>query len=181
MGAFVNAGPNVTVGTSRRCKLTDKMSFERICTLLGVKTTEQWDEHNADSFLYRGADAAEMSEEEIMCCEADASSEAWQSYKSAVLLVAEEVFARHALTLVTDEHERTFRVVPSNSWRIAADNIRMTINGVGQFEFSSLQEFLSSGPYTPRQAVLSHLGWIPSWYEVYEGGKASSRVERRMR
>lgn len=47
--------------------------------------------------------------------------------------------------------------VRGKRWEDAADKIRETINGVGYFTFYSLREFLESGPYTARQAALSHL------------------------
>lgn len=40
---------------------------------------------------------------------------------------------------------------------------------------------LDSGPYTTRQSVLTHLGWIGSYADVYGDYSVKYRVERSMR
>lgn len=81
-------------------------------------------------------------------------------------------------TARTDKRRYDFKIVPSNSWDDAANKIRETINGVGTFHFNNLREFLSSGPYTARQAVLSHLGYIKRYPDVYGGSGARQLYDR---
>ena len=64
---------------------------------------------------------------------------------------------------------------------VLLEKIRETINGVGDFHFSSLREFLDSGPYTARQAVLGHLRSIRSYPAVYGGSGAHQMYEQHWR
>lgn len=63
-----------------------------------------------------------------------------------------------------------------NGWRHAAQCIRGTINGVGLFQFDNLKDFLDSGPYTMRQAVLEHLHWMKDYPRVYGDKPYADRV-----
>lgn len=110
---------------------------------------------------------------------------AYRKYYTDLVLLADEMFGKHGLILVPKADKKTktpfeFFIVPENSskdktggfdWNNAVIKIILTINGVGEFEFSSTKEFLHSGPWTPRQAVLAHLHWMVRWYDVY-GEKA---------
>ncbi len=160
----------------RTLPTSNKVDIDRLCKMLGVDTLSK----REDWLFDEGAENAQHLSD----------------YRDAVLSTAEELFDRHGLQLVPilrrtrskkvmskNPDPWQFRVMPSpgRTWGSAALQIMRTINGVGMFGFSNLREFLDSGPYTRREAVLKHLGWIPSWYEVYEGSKASSRVDKRMR
>lgn len=105
----------------------------------------------------------------------------YHAWHSAVLSTVEPLLEEHGLRLAPiDRSKRVrdypalFRLVPALSWEDSARKLIRTINGVGEFEFSSLREFMDSGPYTAREAVLSHLGWIQKWPEVY-GEKSTKR------
>lgn len=104
-----------------------------------------------------------------------------QSYAQAILLVAGDLYRRHGLDLRPHGRERDLKIVPQATWEDAAEKIRQTMNGVGIFHFGSLGDFLRSGPYTARQAVLGHLRTITDWPLVREGRRASRLVEERMR
>jgi hypothetical protein len=166
-------------------RTTDKLSLDRICRLLGVSTPEKWDDDNIDSFcgVWDWMVKDGHTEEECQEAEQAERQEQWEKYRGAVMTVAEEVFDKHGLELTEMKRGYVYRVHPNpgRTWSDCANRILATINGYGPFYFSSLREFLDSGPWTPREAVLHHLGWIPDWYEVYEGGKASNRVERRLK
>jgi hypothetical protein len=49
----------------------------------------------------------------------------------------------------------------------ATRELSETVGGVGYFHFGSVKELTDSGPWTVREAVLGHLGWMKDWYEVY--------------
>lgn len=187
-----------TQGTTptKRKRDTDRINFDGLCRLLKVDTWDKVDDRNLDSYFYERD--PDMTEEECLKMEDEARDELYEKYRDAVMFVAEQVFGEHGLVLVPvrqlkengrpyrhkgwkPETAWEFRIKPKESWKDAASHVRETIDGVGYFTFGTLRNFLSSGPYTAREAVLQHLGWIPDWYEVYEGGKARSRVERRMR
>ena len=161
----------------RKVPTSNRIDMDRICKLLKVQTLEDF-------------------RERIWDLQAEEESETVNAYIDAVMYVMKECFDKHGLELVAvrpkgkralkdwdPDRAWEYRVqpCPGRDWCDCANNIRATINGVGMFGFASLHEFLDSGPYTAREAVLTHLGWCPDWYDVYEGGKASSRVERRLR
>lgn len=173
-----------TQGTKR--KLTSNhIDFDRLCRLLKVDT---WDEID-DRVHEWGCWDANATEEENLKNEAEERDEYFRKYYDAVMHVAEDLFEKHGLRFEGVRFRRRkladrpwdFRILPIDSWLDAASHLRQTIDGMGPFTFSSVRYFLSTGPYTAREAVLRHLGWIPDWYEVYEGGKAASRVDRRLR
>lgn len=163
-------------------KTSNKISFERICKLLKVHTPEEWDELNIDSFYPYNSDL-DITEEEKLRYEEEMRTEAWQKYQDAVIKVADELFSNHNLVLMEDEHGLEFTIVPKNkgNWCEPAEQIRQTINGMGPFWFGSLREFLDSGPYTAREAVLNHIGWIPCHYKVYGEGNASIKIDKYLR
>lgn len=165
--------------------LSDKISFDDLCKLFGVDITDDYFDHlfeYSDNFSCDISDC--MHEDDNTCpgrkAEQEALYEAMNKYRSAVIEVAQKLFGEHDLSL-DEMTSSTFKIVPKTSWRVSADHIRQTINGVGYFGFASVKEFCASGPYTPRSAVLSHLGWISDWPVVYGDGTAKSMIERRMR
>lgn len=105
--------------------------------------------------------------------------EAMDKYKGAIIAVANRLFSEHALTLEPIDDWR-FKVVPTKSWKDALGNIVTTINGVDMFEFSGARELCSSGPWSPKEAVMGHLHWIADWPEVYGYGKARSMIDRAL-
>lgn len=140
------------------------------------------------------AKAAELEQESIdrECDECNTR------YQDALRTVAENLFQEHLLSLTLVEgkwkddiadgvwEEEHFVVEPMKGktlgWYRSASKIIDTINGVGIFEFRTVRELVESGPYpTIEQAVLHHTHWISSYPEVYEGTKARSLVDARMR
>jgi len=144
------------------------------------------DEVYSDTYgiVHKAAIEAGESEEQAERAAVDAESEEegerWSQYKDAVLHVAEQLCIEHKLTLhEMNGHRWQFR--PSESWEKAASEVVKTINGYGMFVFSSVKEFMSSGPYTAREAVLGHLHWMHEWYNVYEGSSSKAAFYRRLR
>jgi hypothetical protein len=152
---------------------SDKIDIDQLAKLLDLPSWEDIDELNRHYYW----EIARGSEDED-AAERAAQDEVYGQWYDAVERAASTLLEEHALELQPVGPKDTSRphqlkVVPSTSWSSSADKIRDTINGVGSFHFNSLQEFLASGPYTPRQAVLSHLSWIKHRSDVY--GSASAR------
>jgi hypothetical protein len=186
-----NPGPKSNPGNpkpkpKRWIAVKDTTDLDRLAKMFGIPTQEDLDEGSQDYY----ADFEHEVRQQALAdgeseAEADATAEKalhkeqrhqYVKYHSAVMGVVEDLFEKHGLTLVgkgRSSEPFEFKIVPTTSWNDAADKIRRTINGVGMFEFGSLKDFLESGPYTAREAVLSHLGHIASYPEVY--GTASPR------
>jgi hypothetical protein len=123
----------------------------------------------------------EALEEEARTISEKEAAHNYRNYVHAVEAAAEKFFELHSLGVTSEKDDGVYIVEPMESWEKSADAIRETINGVGMFEFSDLDEFLESGPYTPKEAVLSHLHWMKDYAEVY-GDPSPQRVfERAMR
>jgi hypothetical protein len=110
-----------------------------------------------------------------------AQDEVYGQWYAGVFDAAERLLEEHELDLVSigdDTFPYEFEVRPKESgqkgWRKAAEALLETINGVGDFYFSSVEDFMDSGPYTAREAVLSHLGYISYYPEIY--GSHSARA-----
>ena len=86
---------------------------------------------------------------------------------------------------VTQQNPNRYKVTPKTDWKTSLKKIIETINGIGMFHFSSVKEFLDSGPYTPREGVLTHLHYLADYGSVY--GEASlkhqfeSNLENKLR
>jgi len=172
---------------------TDRIDLNQLAASFKVDTIDAYTERvleNSEAFGYAYQEArreglseaaADEAAEKVEQQEVD---EAVYRYMDAVLAVAERLYGEHGLRLDPigkGRHPFEFRIEPERSWNDAADKIRQTINGVGMFHFQDLKEFLSSGPYSPKQAVLQHLGWIADHPRVYGSGTARSMVDRQLR
>lgn len=154
-------------------KIKDSYSVEELATLLGLPDAEDVIERNQHN-IHSASDGID-DEEERFQAEQDAQDEVFNLWASGVDHAANVLFGNHGLELTNPKDNRyMYKIVPSKSWDDAANKIKETINGVGMFHFSSLREFLDSGPYTAREAVLTHLGYIKRYPEVY--GDASART-----
>ena len=117
--------------------------------------------------------------------ESNASSEVFVTWKNAVEAVGAHEFGEVGLGLQDRWHEtggkERFWVVPVESWRYSATQIMEIVNGVGYFHFDNLKDFLDSGPYTPKEAVLSHLHWLKDRAEVYGDVRPGARYDSAVR
>ena len=170
------------------------LSIDTLCKLLGVTTlgdyADKLDCYNWEVYqhIHGEALAAGLSEEEAdekaRQAEDVERDSACEAYRDAVVYAAERLFGEHGLMLTRVERKGQtwqWEVFPVVSWRDAANRILLTVNGVGMFEFASTREFLTSGPYTPKQAVMGHLHWIKRWPDVYGEPKPQAMIEWRMR
>lgn len=174
-----------------------KTTIDTLATMFDLGDSEKLIEGNLEyiaeggGYAYSEAIKEGRSEEEAEKvreeAETTAQDEIYGNWHSGVESAAEELFGVHDIALQpvrkTERHPYEYRVVPARgkTWRDAADKIRQTINGMGPFWFKDLKEFLESGPYTPRQAVESHLGHVASYPEVYGTASAQHIFERSWR
>lgn len=166
----------------------DKLTIDQLAEMFGLPAWDKIDEMNQQHYweMARGAEGEEAQLE----AEREAQDEVYRQWYDAVEHVAEKLFGEHGLELLAMKHTRKIqpnyrphqlKVIPSKSWSDAADKIRETINGVGTFHFDDLREFLDSGPYTARQAVLAHLRSMRSYPAVYDGPGAHQMYEQHWR
>ena len=164
---------------------TGKVDLSRIAKLLGIIGPDEYQEHCTESgYTYGEVLRAGGTDEEAERAEQEENADSFRRYHDALMHAADSVFGAHGLMLVPIGKTRLpweFTIRPIKTWKDAAALIVETINGVGQFEFSSISEFTRSGPYTVRESVLRHLGWLPSRSEVYGDASARSMFERAMR
>jgi len=163
--------------------------LDKIAKMFSLPTIDEVEEMNVeykDEAYRAGYDEAksegesdEKAEERAFKFEQAAGDEIVRNWHNAVTSVAEQLFGAHKLELVQRRKKETlpfeYYVIPTETWREAANEIRETINGVGTSHFSSLKEFLESGPYTPREAVENHLGYVRHYPEVY-GTSSAGRI-----
>lgn len=167
-------------------KQGDKINIDQLAKLFDLPDWERIDEINQQHYweMSRGAGDDEDAQLEA---ERAAQDEVYGQWYDAVESAASKLFEEHGLELDptgkqgTAKRRHDFKIVPSNSWSDAANKIRETINGVGTFHFDNLREFLDSGPYTARQAVLSHLGYVKRYPAVYGGLGAHQMYEQAWR
>jgi len=165
--------------TAASGKAIDKINIDQIGKLFNLPAWDDVDERNQDYYWQaaRGAEDEEAAAQE-------ARDELFHKWHGAVTSVAERLLGEHGLEIDPvgkHEYPYAYKIVPYKSWDAAADKIRETINGVGYFHFNDLREFLDSGPYTARQAVLSHLGTIRDYPAVYGGQGSNQLYETAMR
>lgn len=175
---------------------SDNITIEDLVKMFGLISSTELDEINLHYFDEIGDEAYKRAkrdgkrepgaEKAMRKAEEEAQTELYEKWYDAVEYVANELFGHHGLELMPRKKSNNKRpwelkVFPTTSWEAAANKIRGTINGVGDFHFSSLKEFLESGPYTARQAVLEHLGYIRRYPDVYGTESASRMYESHMR
>lgn len=166
--------PNPFRGSGQRS--SGVINIEQLAEMFELPSWDDIEELN-EEYIFDATRGAE-SEEEAMKAQEEAASELYRKWHDSVESVAESLFAVHGLVLTPKKHKGALRpyeykVEPKTDWRDAANKIRETINGVGYFHFTTLQEFLDSGPWTAREATLGHLHWTKRYPEVF--GESSAR------
>lgn len=176
---------HATKKTGERDKTSDKITIDQLAKMFGLPDWDSVDERNQHHYweMARGADDEEAQQE----AEMEAQTEVYNQWYDAVEATADKLFGEHGLELKATGKQGTpsrryeFKITPANSWNDAADKIRETINGVGDFHFNDLKEFLHVESATPRQAVLSPLGYIKRYPAVYGGLGANQMYEQHWR
>lgn len=164
-------------------KISDKINIDELAKLFDLTEWDKIEEMN-DHYLHEIQSQAEQQAEANDEDPEDAGTAAFQeaqtdlfnNWYDAIEYVAGGLFKEHGLELLAMRHTRKvnknyrpyeLKIVPQRSWTDAANRLRETINGVGDFHFHSLRDFLDSGPYTARQAVLAHLSYVRRYPDVY--------------
>lgn len=163
-------------------KSSGVLNINELVEMFSLPNWDKIDDANIDYYFQESKGAGDEEAQEK--AEGEARDELFRRWHDAVMFVADHEFEEHGLELRPTRQDRTpyeYRVVAAKSWADAAEKIRQTVNGVGYFSFASLKGFLSSGPYTPRQAVLGHLHWMRRRAEVYGDTSPRRTFERQFR
>lgn len=160
-------------------KLKDIFSLDDIACFCNMMSPDVVDDHIAEwndaySEAFSEAIKENKTEEEAENIASEASDNArdeeFSRYVCEVISTAEKLFGFHHLNIEEIKKKNNvvvYKISPQETWRKAANEIRETINGVGMFHTYSLRDFLDSGPYTPKEAVLTHLHWLKDYPKVY--------------
>lgn len=182
--------PRVHAAIKEPSKSSDKRNIDQLAQMFDLPPYDDVDELNRDHIMeaghyaYKSAIEEDESEDEAEAArekaEMRAQDEIFGNWYDAVERAASQLFDEHDLELQptgkqgTKERRYEFKIVPKTSWLKSAEKIRQTADGVGfAYVGNDVKEFLSLGPWSPRQAVLEHLGVIRSYPEVY--GSSSAR------
>jgi hypothetical protein len=169
--------------------LSTFIDWNEVAELLGVMTADdvldRFAEGSTWSLVYNDSIRRGMSSNDA---EAEATeidereqAEAAGRYINALHSVASMFFGY--VDMDVEEKKSKWGVImsPRTSWNRSADKLRELINGVGMFHFSSLGEFLRSGPYTAKEAVIGHLNFLKRYSDVYGEESPSRKMENMMR
>lgn len=139
-------------------KASDHIDFDTLCKTLNIPS---WSERHIPEYEVIYSDATDFSK-----------------FVNVVESVALIFFGYYYLDLECVSPGQ-YRISPmgNTSWRQVAARLCRTIKDFGMFYFSSTQEFLDSGPYTAKQAVLNHLHWIAEHSAVYGDQSPHTLVE----
>src|SRR5574341_1354413 len=179
-------------------KGSDKRNIDQLAAMFDLPAYDEIDELNRDNIMeaghyaYKAALEEDESEDDAEAArekaEMRAQDEIFNSWYDAVERAASQLFEHHNLELQptgkqgTKERRYEFKIVPEKSWLDAAAKIRQTADGVCySYVGNDVKEFLSLGPWSPRQAVLEHLGVIARYPEVYGSTSARNIYERAFR
>jgi hypothetical protein len=148
---------------------------EDIAAFLGLPDSDAFIDGNElyldDAYQAGYGNATDAGESEAEAVEAgqdaelEASGELYLQWEGAIEAAVQPLLEAHGMEL--SELQSGYMIAPTHSWRDAVAHIVNTINGVGDFWFESTKEFLDSGPYTPKQAVIAHLPYITLSPQVY--------------
>lgn len=162
----------------------EPLTIEGICKILGIDSPYTYWDKNADNCecQVKGEEYWCPERKEYVVAEKDWTCEACSfDYAGKVeTFFGDVLLGKFKLSLIKKKNG-TYELRPqvSRGWTSAAQELIQTINGYGLFYFSSVKEGIASGPYkSAKDFVLHHLGWVSAYYEVYEGGKASSHFHR---
>lgn len=174
-------------------KVTDRIDVDQFAKMFKLPSWESVQEQNVDyisessGYARREGRQEDMSEEEIEAAsqkaEEEASEEVYRNWHGAVTSAADELFGHHKLVLVPLRKKKTpypfeFRIEPAHgaTWGDAAKALAATIDGVG-LTYEDPNEYARA----PKNYVLSRLGWIGAYPEVYGTSNPSRIYERSWR
>jgi len=166
--------------------VSDTFTFDRLCSAFGLKAgMEDYEDlhHNNIDYFFSIQDEAEKearrdgkdpAEAEEIGAEAaaEANDRMYGGYEAAAVgaieKMAEEFFDLNVIEIkATPKTPTTYKVKPIKSWKQSGEKIVEAINGVGYFYFQNFKDLMRSGPYTEREAVLSHLHYLADVGSIY--------------
>lgn len=153
-------------------KLNPVIDLDRMADLLGVPTLNEMD----DKYWFECMPDDPESDDP----HSSERDECWREYENALVSVFTSLCEDHDLTL-TKLGGGQWKLAPKVAWKYSAKCVMETINGVGMFHFQNVREFVDSGPYTERAAVLTHLHWLKRYPDVYGTGSINRMMERATR
>lgn len=179
------------------------MTFDDICHLFSLTSMDAFDDRMELNYMEEADYARKDAERELREERADEGDESlvddeaklqevWdnaytairdeltQRYINCVESEVEHELEKFGLRLVPIQTEQFYgyEVVPTTSWLYAVEQTREVVNAYGNFYFQSNAEFMDSGPYTPRDAVLGHSGYWGNYGAVDGDRSVKDRVSR---
>lgn len=173
-------------------KVTDRID---IYQLAGMFKLPNWNDIEENNFEYvhgaghsaamqakEGGETEKQIEKTRNKAEEDAHEEIYRNYHASVMSAADELFGLHHLELVpirkNDRYPFEYRIEPASgkTWSDAAKQLATTINGVG-LTYEDPSEYGK----TPKKYVLSRIGWVSQYPEVYGTASAKRIYERSWR
>lgn len=164
----------------RYLNVTRKIVIDDMCKAMGIDTIEKHLEGIECNCHFVGDEVWDPYKRDYFLAESDYICEACSfDYQGKVESYFNTLLERHNLTLINHE-DGTYSVEPIKcGWSKVVKNLTETISGYGMFEFASVKEAVSSGPYKSAQDfVYDHLHWVPKYLEVYEGSNPSHCFQR---
>lgn len=174
-------------------KVNQNTTIDDLATFFGLPDYASLHDDNIDYIFEAGdwakkyaleqgkseAEAEEAREE----AEMEASDKLHSAWYDGVESAANTLFGEHGLVLKpkgAEERPFDFKIVPEFSWDNAATKILETLDGYGAFHFEDLRDFLDSGPYTAKEAVLTHLHWIKQFPVVFGSYSAQHYFDKAL-
>lgn len=171
---------------TKKKPMPDTFTFDGLCAAFGLKASRDGlldlIDRNFD-YIVSMFDEIE-DEDERMEAQSEIESAFVDAYfgaaESAIEDMAEQWF-RLSITKISKEgKEDTYKVKPMKSWEDSLKPIVETMNGVGYFYFRDGKALMRSGPYTAREAVLSHMGYLSDVGSVYEEESLERKFEKNL-
>jgi hypothetical protein len=177
-------------------KLKNKTTVDELAEMFKLTSWDELDDANFDYYwqsaheamAYRDFENDAEREEEMYRVQDSTRDELFANWYNAVMSVADTMFGKLELDLVpvkvkgkVSEFPFEFVIKPRKNWKHSCEEIVNLINGVGYFYFRDVNALLSSGPYTPMQAVLNHLGYVNYYHQIYGSESPSNLYDRAFR
>ncbi len=153
--------------------ICNQISLEDLAKMVKMQSPDQfWEDLSINfnlseaenNFLSEGK-SQEEAESLVLEMERDCLDKEYGNYVNELVSKSEILLQKYDL-IISQEKGKYF-ISPRISWRNAASQVLELINGIGMFHFSSLSEFLGSGPYSPKESVMNHIHHLSSHNEVY--------------
>lgn len=166
--------------------MPDTFTFDGLCAAFGLKASRGGAFALIDDSYDYIWSQVERIEDEDKRMEAQSEIESafvdayFGAAESAIQDMAEDWYGLSITKISKEGKEDTYKVKPMKSWEDSLKPIVETINGVGYFYFRDGKELMRSGPYTAREAVLSHMGYLSDVGSVYGEESLERKFEENL-